>query len=85
MTAPLPPLPVTDYALASLGGPYEPERITSMDGYSDEHMKAYAKLAVREALTKTFENVRSLSVSGGPTQLRQAVLDELRAMLKEYE
>jgi hypothetical protein len=42
----LPPLPTTDYTLATSGDRWEEPRITSMDGYSDEQMHAYAAQAV---------------------------------------
>jgi hypothetical protein len=80
MTAPLPPLPITDRTLAMPATDYDPEWISSMEGYSEDDLREYAKLAVREAL----ERVDALcNEVFRPTP--KDVSDKIRAMLKEYE
>lgn len=51
----LPPLPVTNYVLATEGDGYSEDRIWSFNGYDDDQMRAYAEAAIkleREAIAK---------------------------------
>lgn len=43
----LPELPIAKYTLATLGGDWEEPRITLMDGYDDDQMRAFAETALR--------------------------------------
>jgi hypothetical protein len=90
MTAPLPPLPLTDRTLAMPATDYDPEWISSMEGYSEDDMSEYAKLAVREALERAAQMIERAQVRMKlPGQQAFCIYDanmaeEVRAMLKEY-
>jgi hypothetical protein len=82
MTAPLPPLPITDRTLAMPATDYDPEWISSMEGYSEDDLREYAKLAVREALERA-ESV--IFNEAGKWETLPEIAYRIRAMLKEYE
>lgn len=51
----LPPLPTTEYLLASRGNEWEREWITSQDGFSEEDMHAYATTYAEAAVKAEME------------------------------
>lgn len=48
MSENLPPLPSTDYLLATEDRPYEPSYVTNQDGYSEEQMWDYARATIAQ-------------------------------------
>lgn len=82
----LPALPETDWQLYQPAGGYEPEFISTQDGFTADQMRAYALAAVeaeREACAKLCEEMAYALDNGGNPYLYDRKAIQMASKIRE--